>query len=130
MNVLFLFSDCINKFINGNYRKNNSISLPPSPTATLPKPSLTSSSSSQKTQKIIVAVDNYHLFDKNTPFTRVKLHRQYTICSDDDFDNISYGFCPKYALSWDHESNKQYWDEGHDYLAGWSDEEIYEAQNT
>lgn len=65
-------------------------------------------------------VDNY----KYPPFEKVKLHRQYTICCEEDYDNILYGFCPEYALAWDHETNKKYWDEGHDYLAGWSNEDI------
>lgn len=44
--------------------------------------------------------------------------RSYSITCQDDFDQISNGRCPSYALNWGHEANKKHWVAGHDYFKG------------
>lgn len=46
------------------------------------------------------------------------LKRSYTISSEDDLNNIKNNRCPDYALVWEPNFNKQYWEEGHDYFIG------------
>lgn len=49
---------------------------------------------------------------------RKKLNRSYTITNEDDYNNIMNGRCPNYALFWDSNYNKQFWDIGHNYIIG------------
>jgi 5'(3')-deoxyribonucleotidase len=44
--------------------------------------------------------------------------RQYSISTHDDSENIKNHRCPEYALNWDHNSNQQHWQQGHDYFLG------------
>jgi hypothetical protein len=46
-----------------------------------------------------------------------KFYRSYSVTTEDDFQHISNGRCPNYALSWE-EHNKIYWESGHDYILG------------
>ena len=41
-----------------------------------------------------------------------KMIRQYTFTCEQDFIDISEGFCPRYALYWLDEYNKAHWPEG------------------
>jgi hypothetical protein len=43
----------------------------------------------------------------HTEFPSMK--RQYTLTCEQDSIDISEGYCPKYAIWWDEESNRMYW---------------------
>ena len=44
--------------------------------------------------------------------------RQYSISTQLDSENIKNNRCPEYALNWDHVSNTNHWQPGHDYFLG------------
>lgn len=46
------------------------------------------------------------------------LKRNYTITHTDDIINIQNGICPKYALFWEEETNKEYWSPNHNFYIG------------
>jgi hypothetical protein len=46
------------------------------------------------------------------------LRRSYTISFDSDYQNISNGLCPNYALEWGIKPNLAYWPHGYDFIIG------------
>ena len=46
------------------------------------------------------------------------LKRNYTITHIDDMTNIQNGKCPRYALYWEEETNKEYWSPNHNFYIG------------
>ena len=47
-----------------------------------------------------------------TAFQHMKLIRQYTFTCEQDFVDISEGYCPSYAVDWMDKDNRSHWPDG------------------
>lgn len=46
------------------------------------------------------------------------MNRSYSITNDNDYEHVSNGRCPNYALSWCRKSHSPHWSSTHDYFMG------------